>query len=865
MDSIGSNCEDFRSVIDDLTVENKRLKQKLKKYHIYHRSRVENDKLFEIHVHGLPPSKKRKLEHTLQDFASTVSTTSNGMPVVEVKDSSIKPLDNPSHWIKSVSNSTSYSLPIDSTYASMSASGQTSTSYLQRSRRSRSSQTKQVVRKDIKAYLHDIPAGLLPRKSPVMTEKAKTKLVVRRLEQLFLGKDSDSSLDSQFLQQQQISQSAAEGERSANEAKGRRVDAEGPREARINPHNAEILGDSPSEGLALTSSGASIGGNISKPNYPKKSGNSIPDQRPTRPLDLDPCRAQVPAENIAYIRHLGLASPKLNSPPHGDGWIYLNLLISMAQLHTINVTADFVRKAVASVSRKFELSKDGQKIRWRGDTQGSSISSDGGSALEPSDAAMVEFASQPVNSRHNLGQYRDLKLQAYSSSETGALNSPKDYSSIHYGASSIRRPIFLGQLKPHSRFDYKPLFFQGATSEEENHRYIPNDESLTSSCILEDPTRCSLERSTFRGSCTDAETNAIRKAKEGPIIFYRGASFFTDLSGDSETASCLVADVLNDRNVLGCAVSTTIKSESALRESGDLTPEWSFHGDEEDNLEELHWTTSGNNYYNVEHDESVCFGQAAAQFEASGVGGICPGDHFVVHVEIRYLVRTGPPMSQLSLGHPTMRLPLHSFPPDFISSFSFTKSSEANTTDVIIQSDVISATTVFLPPSSLPPPSYVFPPFSSMESDNGEVDLFEFNSGCDSAFTHTKGSNPSTISALLYDSPGKVLSSTASLEASEDSSMDLLAHARELDPETIAAQEREFESNIIQMSNFVERIPACSSELLLDEESELWSQTSSSTIGFDNDDAEISSRSGLKQGCSEGDGLCGPSKVQRLI
>ena len=78
----------------------------------------------------------------------------------------------------------------------------------------------------------------------------------------------------------------------------------------------------------------------------RSSREGTPDQRPTRPLDLDLNRAQVPAENIEYIKHLGIASPIAEPGAEAGflkGWVYLNLLVGMAQLHTLNVTLGFIR------------------------------------------------------------------------------------------------------------------------------------------------------------------------------------------------------------------------------------------------------------------------------------------------------------------------------------------------------------------------------------------------------------------------------------------------------------------------------------------------------------------------------------------
>src|SRR6266700_6675017 len=58
----GSSTEDFRSVIDDLTVANKKLKQKLRKYEKLYDAHLQEEKLFEVRFHGLPDHKKKELE-----------------------------------------------------------------------------------------------------------------------------------------------------------------------------------------------------------------------------------------------------------------------------------------------------------------------------------------------------------------------------------------------------------------------------------------------------------------------------------------------------------------------------------------------------------------------------------------------------------------------------------------------------------------------------------------------------------------------------------------------------------------------------------------------------------------------------------
>jgi hypothetical protein len=78
----GSSTEDFRSVIDDLTIANKKLRQKLKKYEKVHDAHLEEDKLFEVRFHGLPDHKKKELEDTLRKFAAGLDDAATDYPPI---------------------------------------------------------------------------------------------------------------------------------------------------------------------------------------------------------------------------------------------------------------------------------------------------------------------------------------------------------------------------------------------------------------------------------------------------------------------------------------------------------------------------------------------------------------------------------------------------------------------------------------------------------------------------------------------------------------------------------------------------------------------------------------------------------------
>ncbi|GAA5934718.1 uncharacterized protein JCM15063_003050 [Sporobolomyces koalae] len=49
-----------------------------------------------------------------------------------------------------------------------------------------------------------------------------------------------------------------------------------------------------------------------------------------------------------------------------DGWVYLNLASTMAELHKFSVTLSFVQESVRECSSNLEVSTDGKRIRWIG-------------------------------------------------------------------------------------------------------------------------------------------------------------------------------------------------------------------------------------------------------------------------------------------------------------------------------------------------------------------------------------------------------------------------------------------------------------------------------------------------------------------
>lgn len=687
----GSSAEEFRSVIDDLTIANKKLKQKLKKYEKMYDAHLQDEKLFEVRFHGLPDHKKKELEETLRKFAADIDQEP---PLDPVMQSYAPPLDT--SLSKTASSTSRFA---ESGYVSMSNAmsasgphsnslhpGQISGQESERQAVSRSQYNRQ--QQNIQSYLHDIPAGLLPRQNVTMSEKAKKKVVVRRLEQIFAGKQSVPGTHSQPLQQEEVAQSAAMADRRAREATGEMHRKEGHREARIMPVRAEdedITSSIPAESIQRLRPGLQV----SEQDF---AGSGSPDQRPTRPLDLDPYRAQVPLENMDYIRHLGFTPPDMmtgDEPQDGHGWIYLNILINMAQLHTFNVTPDFVKDAVTEYSSKFELSHDGRKIRWKGGddiTRNSDSSSEHFSGTSPYDV-MASSSSRSPSKWAKTGN-------SGGSSET---------------LESQRRAARAAKERDQNKLAYTPLFFHKADSEDSDGF----EESSSNSPFMP------LQRgdSSGFGSSAIRSSTSRKRREDGPMIFYNKAKFCTDLTGDRRGPAVSNASYKAVGNrPLGTLARPEHPANSITEPRGPLDGNaMDLDGSESHGL-----TSSENDIGFSPPDLRNDTGDNSPEikdFEASGLGGVQPGDHFAIRVK-RAHARTGLASSARTRGKAS-----HMYNKKILEALHEEQSSEEEqrSRQPAIKEEILSASRKSLPSSTLPPASFL--PFDSTSSGDVDSDL----------------------------------------------------------------------------------------------------------------------------------------------
>ena len=619
----------------------------------------------------------------------------------------------------------------------------------------------------VESYLRDIPEGLFPR-HVLMTDKEKKKLVVRRLEQLFTGKisgrhvrrnqtinpsnnpaqggtlaptvtEAASGPQRQMVHQppnlQQppvpqppsLQQSTVPPPPTVPQQPG--LGNEPSREARILPPEQQTGSGKKSRSRDNASTSHSGGDQTESGGNGNSSGGTNnsptmlppPEQRPTRLKDLDPDRIQVPSENMEYIKHLGLVPPELlNEPtedvhPDADGWVYLNLLCNLAQLHMINVTPDFVRAAVSDISTRIQLSPDGRKIRWRGGTEGTQLSSD-----SSGDGGQNSMEIDTDSS--NKDERRKRQKMGHSTGD-------------EFSGSSSKNPSKFGpQISASSEsFHYKPLFVHQDSSNGQSSM----DETLSSFGPVEDS---NIDDSRW-GHSGSGNSLKRKRRHDGAIIYYSGAPFYTDLSGDpgdispttymmssgqgyqdspgqfvrpparrSELDSLLSYRPLSDRKTSISDASTKIDVGS-LDRSSDLT------------------TDSGDDISEVELDMEWGDEQQFLEvhtLEPCGLGGVLPEDHFMVVVRTkRAKDETYPPPRHRSKTEEMTDNIIGRLASMSTSSPGPMVSISSKTAPPVVEIEYVSGRIKRLTPVQLPPPAIFFPPFSSDSSADEDCDYSE--------------------------------------------------------------------------------------------------------------------------------------------
>ena len=822
-----SSSDEYRSVIDDLTVENQCLKRKLKKYQRLHSSHLRDDRLFEVTFHGLSSEKRQELETKLREFASSVDDSSPDIGVIPRGTTT-------QHWPSDQrpvevrpSTPVGWSRPTDSGYGSISTTGLSCLAPRSLSE-PRPVPSEQSQHRNADSYSLDVSDTLRPEQLPFLTERMKKKLVVRRLEQLFTGKVLRRKDESQSSLPHRFSGLATEVARSGMDRTEQSLAGEGAREALILPSLADNLPGERAAGQAFDDVRGASGAST-----PSRSESS--QQRPTRPIDLDIRRMQYPAENFEYIQHLGMSipgvDPTANAKP-SDGWVHLNLLANMAQLHMINVTPGFIRAAVSEMSTKLKLSKDGRKIRWRSGARAAKFHGGHIPADVPSSPSLVgekghdwSLRNKRRKSNHGLStQEISIPISAMRlKSGYGRSDQLKEGMTIG-SASAATHATAHYRSSRRNDLAYTPLFFHTPTVGHQDDSNDPfggrSPESSLSSNDSVATTEAQLPSLSRNGILTEP-SNWRQKYSRGPLIFFKGAKFFTDLSGDRGESgkgwshTCDYDPMTTE--IIGCA---TVCSAQTLIESGSSMsrPLLAFQPqDEVDELMDDLLPTEISvppDFDSARESKLERLGSQECSvplpLDVSGLAGVHPADNFMIEAEIRRLVvNQGPNTYSSDKSAPGFQatelrskglynrrdalLDTKCFPGASAGSSLWQLGSHGCQFESLpIKDEVLSATRVDLLPSPLPPPSYYLTApsqFHEEDDDDHEVLSASPRSNCGSdPFPRNTASSPPHLTRALStpSTPGPD-------DSASSSSMDLLAWVRKEHPLIIAEQERAYD------------------------------------------------------------------------
>ncbi|KAF8423816.1 frequency clock protein-domain-containing protein [Tirmania nivea] len=714
-----SNSDSYRSVIDDLTIKNQKLKRRLRKLEELQAEHLQTDKVFELRIHGLSQSKRQELENLLQQFTSTLhnSPDSSGPSLA----------DSPPATSNGSSFGPSTVVTSDSAYASNIGSGMgslagTSTHQSLASGKSGDSRHSKGSWNAASRGRGTVPSGssggVNGKKVPTyISEKAKMKQVVRRLEYLFTGKRS---------QDQHLAPSRH--------------------------HSKTVSSDSDD-----------VVGNVEGQEGVKEKPVTGLDDSPAKSPEPDSRLPQIPEQNLEYLHNLTSTSSThepLNIGGHWDGWVYLNLVINLAQLHTINVTVPFVKEAIATKSVKLELSADGKMVRWKGEMEGSNLASE----IDTKSESNSPPSSSPMDASSEETRGRKRSDGSCSQTDLSSITRmPIDIKTAHSMETSSSRLSTLSRShdpghrsgpssQRSSGFHYKPLFAQSKGFEDDSSE--PSETGYSTSSGRKSSSTPDGASGGYSGG---GSRTRGRKPTVGPIIYYENGKFCTDLSAqeviprDESTTPDYPYERMTNEVVgaLGTQNTDTVDQNSRplLRTlapletlvEGQLLGSRATDEDEDDD-----------SYAALEFSpklESTLPGDPPlpVELEASGIGGVQPEDNFAINVQVKhYLLPKGRNAQTLNtrklkskLRGITHRIPQSSIDvflrdeagmgalpvtrPRSRSSSSSpsppdSSSSDGGPSPEPLTHELVSARFIRLPPSSLPPASYMYFSPSSDES-----------------------------------------------------------------------------------------------------------------------------------------------------
>ncbi|KAK6516539.1 hypothetical protein TWF506_006445 [Arthrobotrys conoides] len=681
-----------------------------------HCNELDEEKLFEVRCYGLPPSRKQELQELLQNFAAGMHGAGR---VYETKRSDS--ISNANATTSTNPSSSSLLQNADSAYAT-----ETRMTSLDGGSGDATKSNAPIVEQAKPKSKRTPSVSLHPDTRPIQfaNERTRMKMVVRRLEQLFTGSDAlQSDMEkSQVQQKVAVAASTEKHDTAVDEVLAESGDEDDRREAAMMSHQQDD--------------------DLTKEKYQDQKSLFDPThQRPTRPMDIDPNRAQVAADNLEYLEHLSFSSaykPYRPAPSAGDttGWVYLNLINNMAQIHTLHVSLAFIKKSIRAMSDKLELSPDGNKIRWRGGLTGTKMSSENDSSSGMGDSSTGESSPGEDSS----GLKSKAKLPSEGNPGTKAISVKGMKSRL----SQISSPVPTQSAYTTDAFRYRPLMFHSLSAQKSTS--TDQSEQDASESSSESDTNNSGGPAPILESDSNVELSDMVKLApiDGAVIYFGGAAFCTDLSAqvvfrEGGHAFARSGDAKNYERFVEEPVGPpgpASNKDSNDTESLDRQPlskfDWSSHDvemsltdDSEDILSEL------TSIISPTADELPTSMPSPRPFEISGIGGVRSEDNFVVYVKT--VQKPVPLRKSRSRKNGIIR---HLIPEETLSQFY---SDDSSTSAIGFESEIIKTAHIKLQPSKLPDPVFAVylsedssDPFASNSDDPQSHLSFAYNIESDS-------------------------------------------------------------------------------------------------------------------------------------
>ena len=468
--------------------------------------------------------------------------------------------------------------------------------------------------------------------------------------------------------------------------------------------------------------------------------------------------------------------------------MFLTLLSGLAQLHTLNVTPDFVRRAIRKFSKRFELSKDGLKVRWTGGRHGTSFAVNDERLIEVADVgpqSSGDIAGMGGSSKHS--KTNSTSNVAVTPDARSVDNSNGPWMGTHskqqqlLSGDTLRNQVSTNSAKPissPSAFDYKPIILRQTQIEYDELR--DSDEYLEVSSGDSSGLVHALSKSRLSQRAKD----------EGHITFYNNPHFCSDFSSELDSSNMRQTRHVVAGEVLGMPEIDYPESPLRYHDATYFTTQFAPKPFDVEKLgaeqiarldASLPRLVALAPISEAGESETV-----PLEFDVCGLGGITPDDNFALDVKLnmRAAPTRGPDMIVKQLPFSRRK---------YLQKFS-TKIESCKKIDLL--------------PSKLPPPSYIF--FTSSSSSDAidmadDSDPDDSSQGSSSPFMDETSLAP--LPFLRQFSGDSKVNQADNEDNDIESEIDLLASAREVNPGQVAEQERLY---MLNQSTDVQRAVASS-------------------------------------------------------